>query len=219
EQIIALFDKREELAKQAEEWLNAAALAKQRLPRWQALQELLQHADGMPVAEEVKPQVAAIVEQRSLLSGTDPAPPLCKSLTAALRTALTTVSNECTAVFDAQNKALTGSEVWQKLDTDKRAAILAACGLTSLPKVKVAAEDELLASLRRDSIADWKTLVDALPQRFNNALLAAAQALEPKAVRVMLPSATIRNTAEMEAWLGQARGEISAKLKQGPVVI
>ncbi|MFH1745475.1 MAG: BREX system P-loop protein BrxC, partial [Planctomycetota bacterium] len=139
EQIIALFDKREELAKQAEEWLNAAALAKQRLPRWQALQELLQHADGMAVVEEVAPQVAAIVEQRSLLSGSDPVPPLCKSLTAALRTALTTASNECTALFDAQNKALTGSEVWQKLDTDKRAAILAACGLTSLPKVKVAA--------------------------------------------------------------------------------
>ena len=219
EQVIALFDKQEELAKQAEEWSKTAELAKKRLPRWKSMQELLQHAEGMQVVEEVTPQVDAIVEQRSLLNSTDPVPPLCKSLTDALRAELTTASNGCTAVFDAQKKALTGSEVWRRLDTDRRASILGQYGLTALPKVKVGTEDELLASLRRQSVGDWKTLADALPQRFNNAMLAAAKALEPKAVRATLPSATIRNTEEMEAWLGKARDEISTKLEQGPVVI
>ena len=219
EQIIALFDKQAELAKQAEEWAETAKLAKKRLPRWQSLQELLKHADGMQVVEAVAPQVDAIVEQRSLLSSTDPVPPLCKSLTDALRGELTKASQACTDIFDAQKKTLTGSDAWKKLNKDKRASILAQYGLTSLPKVKVGAEDELLTSLGRQGIADWRTLADALPQRFNNAVLAAAKALEPKAVRVTLPSATIKNTEEMEAWLGKARDEISTKLEQGPVVI
>ncbi len=78
EQVIALYDKQAELTKQAEEWSKTAELGKKRLPRWQSLQELIKHADGMKVVEEVKPQVDAIVEQRSLLSSTDPVPPLCK---------------------------------------------------------------------------------------------------------------------------------------------
>ena len=88
-----------------------------------------------------------------------------------------------------------------------------------MPKVKVGTEEELLTSLQTRNIGDWTTLADALPQRFNNAMLAAAKALEPKAVPVTLPSATIRNKEEMEAWLGKARDEISTKLEQGPVVI
>ena len=219
ELVIALFDKREELATQAEEWSKTAELGKKRLPRWQSLQELIKHADGMQVVEQVKPQVDAIVEQRSLLSSTDPVPPLCKSLTDALRGELTKASQACTDIFDARKKALTASEVWKKLDKDKRTSIRADCNITSLPKVNVGTEDELLASLQTRSIGDWKTLTDALPQRFANAMLAAAKALEPKAVRVTLPSATIKNNDEMEAWLGQARDEISTKLKDGPVVI
>ena len=219
EQIIALFDKQAELTKQADEWSKTAELGKKRLPRWQSLLELIKHADGMQVVEEVAPQVEAIVDQRSLLSSTDPVPPLCKSVTNALRGELTKASQACTDIFDAQKKALTGSDVWKKLDKDKRASILGENGLTSLPKVKISTEEELLASLQSKSIGDWKTLADALPQRFKNAMLAAAKALEPKAVPVTLPSATIKNTDDMEAWLGKARDEISTKLKDGPVVI
>ena len=169
--------------------------------------------------EEVAPQIDAIVQQRSLLTSPDPVPPLCRSLTDALRDALGRANGTCSEVYDSQMKALTASDVWQKLDKTKQAAILAEQGITALPTLKVGTEDELLASLRRQSIADWRTLADALPQRFNNAMLAAAKALEPKAVRVTLPSATIRNTDEMEAWLAKARDEISTKLEQGPVVI
>lgn len=219
EELIALSEKQAELAKQADDWSKDAELAKKRLSRWASLQELLDHASGMQVVEEVKPQVDAIVEQRSLLANPDPVPPLCKTLTDALRTELTNVSNTCKAVFDAQKKTLTESDVWKKLDKDKRPAILAEQGITSLPAVKVGTEDELLASLRREGIGVWRTLAEALTQRFNNAMLAAAKMLEPKAVPVTLPSATIKNTDEMEAWLAKARQQIGSKLKDGPVII
>ncbi len=173
----------------------------------------------MQVVEEVTPQVEAIIERRSLLSSTDPVPPLCKSVTDALRGELTKASQACTDIFDAQKKTLTASDVWKKLDKDKRASIRADCDITSLPKVKVGTQDELLTSLQGRSIGDWKTLADAIPQRFANAMLAAAKSLEPKSVKVKLPSATIKDTKEMEAWLGKARDEISTKLKDGPVVI
>jgi superfamily II RNA helicase len=51
------------------------------------------------------------------------------------------------------------------------------------------------------------------------ALEEAIRQLEPKAVRVMLPSATIKNEGELEAWVDEVKSAIKAKLKDGPVII
>ena len=48
---------------------------------------------------------------------------------------------------------------------------------------------------------------------------AAAKLLEPKATRVSLPSATVTDEAELEAWLGKVRTEVVTKLKDGPVIL
>ena len=65
----------------------------------------------------------------------------------------------------------------------------------------------------------WKTLTDALPTRFAHALAAAIREAEPKAQRISLPGATIRNQAELEDWLDQARREIELALTTGPVIL
>ena len=65
----------------------------------------------------------------------------------------------------------------------------------------------------------WQARCDALPQRFQKAQRDAAKLIEPKVVYVTLPSATIHNDAELEAWLAQARKQIHERLRDGPVGI
>jgi hypothetical protein len=58
-----------------------------------------------------------------------------------------------------------------------------------------------------------------LPAKFAQARLAAAKLLEPKAVRVALPSSTIHNEAEARKWLCQVEEMVLEQLKNGPVVV
>lgn len=88
-----------------------------------------------------------------------------------------------------------------------------------MPGIKVGTEAEVIASLEAMSLNMWQTRCDALPQRFQNAQRDAAKLIEPKVVYVTLPSATICNDAELEAWLAQVKKQIQDKLKEGPVRI
>jgi hypothetical protein len=66
---------------------------------------------------------------------------------------------------------------------------------------------------------EWKTLADALPTRFGQALAAAAHMLEPKAQRVKLPGGTIKTEDDLRNWLTAVEKEIRAKLQNGPVIV
>jgi hypothetical protein len=69
------------------------------------------------------------------------------------------------------------------------------------------------------SLEMWQTRCDALPQRFQKAQRGAAKLIEPKVVYVTLPSATIHNDTELDAWLGNAKRTIEQALTSGPVAI
>ena len=77
----------------------------------------------------------------------------------------------------------------------------------------------MLGSLDRMPLDRWATLRDALPQRFQNALVEATQLLQPKAVAVALPRATLTSEAELDAWLARVREEVLKRLPEGPVII
>ena len=66
---------------------------------------------------------------------------------------------------------------------------------------------------------EWKTLADALPTRFAQALAAAAKLLEPKAQHVKLTGGTIKNEDDLRGWLTTAEKQIRDKLKDGPVIL
>jgi Tfp pilus assembly protein PilP len=61
--------------------------------------------------------------------------------------------------------------------------------------------------------------VDALPQRFQRAIEEAARSLEPKITRVELPSATIRDSEDLEKWVSEVRSRIENQLSKGPVMV
>ena len=66
-------------------------------------------------------------------------------------------------------------------------------------------------------LGTWHDQRDALPTRFDKARLEAARRLEPKAVSVKLPAATIKTPDDLDLWLDAIRDKILERLKEGPV--
>jgi len=80
-------------------------------------------------------------------------------------------------------------------------------------------DDDLLNSLRIKGIKDWKDVTDAIPFRINKALIAAIQSSKPKAHRIALPTATIEDEAQLDAWLKVTKTAVHGKLQDGPVIL
>ena len=107
----------------------------------------------------------------------------------------------------------------EPLSDEQHTALANTCQLTPPAKETIGTDDEILASLRTSTLADRRNLLDAVPQRFSRALDEASRLLEPKAQRVVLAGATIRNATELDQWLVDARKHVEEKLKDGPVIL
>ncbi len=175
--------------------------------------------DGILEAAACAQSTTAIISGRSLLADPDPVPELTQRLTAALRTTLGTLQASLAAAFATGHERLVASQVWGRLSSEQRATLTASHQLTAPAKESIGSDEEIIAALRSGSLPDRRNWLDAVPQRFARALDEASQLLEPKAVRVILPSATIKDTAELEQWLADVREEVAEKLKAGPVIV
>jgi len=219
EQLAALHNERERLATEAKEWLETQTTIHDRLPRWRTLGQLLKHAEGLPEAEEVRPQHQAILDNRLLLNKPDPVPPLCEKLTKALRAALGKSVDIYTETIQGQMEALSSSDIWQTAATEQQQSVAAGHNLNDEPEITLGTEAELLDSLDRGSLETWKTRIDAVPQRYSQAKLELAKLQEPKASKVTLPAATIKTEQDLDEYLTRCREVISEKLGDGPVII
>jgi hypothetical protein len=77
----------------------------------------------------------------------------------------------------------------------------------------------LPVSLQKCGLAGWQTQADAVPTRCQLALGVAIKEAMPKAKAVWLPSATITNAIELDAWLAKARTALEETLKDGPAIV
>jgi hypothetical protein len=218
-QLLALHNQKDALTANIVEWTQSGDAIAKRLPRWQRLTVLHTLATGLPEASTTAPSLAAIQSSRNLLADPDPVPPIIQTLLGALRTALNQVQADLNQTHQSETARITGNPIWSKLTDPQRQELSARFGLHSPPAIRVAAEDDILATLQAASLTNRRTLVEALPQRFARALDEAARLLEPKAVRVTLPSATIHNEQELDAWLADARETVVEKLDEGPVIL
>lgn len=219
EQLVALYEAREDLSRQFADWQKRKELTAKRLPRWEVLERLHREARSLQVAAELAPQIDALRTNRALLNDPDPVPPLAQTLAQALRTALREAREAYADLHTQEMQRLASSEVWQRLTDEQRAGILNRQGISGIPEVSVGTEQELLASLAAISLEVWATRRDALPQRFSNALTEAVKLLEPKAVRVALPSATLRDEEELLAWIDDVKKRIREQLRKGPAIV
>ena len=218
--LLAVWEMRDELEGDRKRWAKARDLAQQRLPRWHTARRLLQHAQSLPIAGETGEQIEAVRTGRSLLDDPDPVPSLASRLADALREALTVARGKYTAAFTTKMQELQESADWKALASADQARILRECELREPPAQKMGSESEVAAALDAISLQAWANLLAALPERVARALLAAAQALQPKAVRVDLPHRTLQTEEDLDAYVEQVRALIRPHLQEKrPVVL
>ncbi len=219
EQLLALLDRHDELAANLAAWTEAGQVAVARLPAFRRLQALAGHAAGLDAAREAQPQIDAIVEQRRLLDATDPAPPLAAGLTDALRGALAQAQGRYGDTYDAEWQRLEQAAGWRQIDQARRGEILARLRIERISPGATGTEQEVLESLDRISLSDWRTRTAALPQLFAEARAEADRLVEPKIRHVQLTGATLRTPEEVRAWIRTTERDLLDQVEHGPVSI
>jgi hypothetical protein len=218
-QLLKIHEQKDDLAAKVTEYRKNTDAIARRWPAWERLLEFREFAKGLPEADSVAQSIAAITDGRTLLADTDPVPELTKHLATALRNSLGKLQDEVAKAFKDGDDKLTASQAWGRLSDEQYTTFLTGCQLVAPPKDSIGTEDEIIAALRAANLADRRNLLDAVPQRFSRALDEANRLLEPKAQRVVLPSATIQNAAELDQWLAGVRRQVEEKLKDGPVML
>ena len=222
EQILAVYERREELAEQAKEWKQTGDSIVERRPRWLCLGSLLDHASGkLQEAEEIGRQVEAIRQQRMLLTDPDPVPGLCEKLTGMLREALRGDHKEYKATHETGMTMLKADDNWIHLTPEQKHGLLIAEGLTVVPEIDVTSEGKVLASLDGMPLSTWADRIAALPSRFEKVRLQAAELMEPEAQYVKVPRVTLKTEDEIRTWVKDLEAALLDKSDGGkrPVVV
>lgn len=219
EQLLKLHEQKDTITADLAAWKKSADAIAKRWPEWESLSGFQGFAKDLPGGVACATSIAAITSGRNLLTDPDPLPELIKQLTTALRTELGKLQDDLAAAFASGQEKLATSDLWQRLSEEQRATLTTSCQLMPPAKAAIGTDEEILTALQARTLADRHNLLDAVPQRFSRALDEASALLEPKAVRVALPGATIRNAAELEQWLTAARKQVEKQLKDGPVIL
>ena len=218
-QLLKIHEQKDDLSIKLAEWKKSTDAIAKRWPLWERLLDFHGYATELAVYETSSASITAITDGRLLLSEPDNVPELTKQLTAALRLALGKLQDDLAAAFKAGDSRLVASSVWGRLTDQQRADLSNSCQLSPPTKAAIASDDDILGALLARTLTDRRNLLDAVPQRFTRALDEASLLLEPKAVRVTLPGATIHNTTDLDAWIDSVREQVEPKLKDGPVIL
>jgi hypothetical protein len=207
------------LSEDLQRWRTADQQREKRERRWQELQRLLRHADGLPVATAVAPAVAAIRGGRQLLDDPDPAAPILVELTGALREEVIRRSAELAAAQSAAVAELEGWDEWPKLDAADRDTIITEAKLVVSEQPNVTTDQRLLDVLDATPLTTWLDRITFVPSRRDQARQRAAKLLVPESVTVTLPSATIKEVTDLDNYLDQVRAQVRPHLDVGKTVI
>lgn len=220
ELLLAVFEQKDSLALNLTTWKAIKNEAQARMPRWNALQRLLGHAQSLATCPAVQAQADAIKANRSLLANPDPVPTLCAGLATELRAEVKAAREKHLQAYSDKIGDLEDDATWQRLPELDQKQIRLSHGLVPLEPLVVGTEAELLATLDATPLKEWENRTAAIAERIKAALLEAARRLEPKAQRVILPSASLKSEADVDAYITKVRGMIMAHIGDGhPVVI
>ena len=218
-QLLEIYNKKADIEARMKEWSKTKEDLTQRLPRWRRLEELYGLGEGIPEREAIQKSMSAIRDHRSLLDKPDQIEPLIQELLQGLRNTLNEIQSELEKTLSSEKKKLVEDHTWQKLKPDQQSILIDKYQLIPPRSITVTTEDDLLDVLLENSVSNRHTRIEALPQRFQKALDEAARLLEPKAVRVPIPSATIKTETDLEEWIEEVRTRVKKQLEDGPAII
>jgi hypothetical protein len=221
EQLLALYNQRDELSAAVDTWTDLAERIDKRLPAWNSLKRLLAHANGQSGADVLVAQATHLEQQRQLLEEPDPVAPLGASLAQLLRDELNRLHTDYQTRHGNGMSRLDADTNWKQLEPEQRNSLLAAQKLTlaDAPRLQVANTVEVLATVDHLPLGSLADRVAAIDSRFDAVLVAAAELMEPKAQFVKLLHRTIKTDEDIDVWLQDAKQTIAQALKKGPVIL
>jgi hypothetical protein len=219
EQLLAIYNRHEELAKNFDEWNKLSISIQKRWDSWLNLEELLRYADDIKESQATSQQAKAIEDHRLLLAEPDLIIPLIKPLEDALRKEIMHYDQRYISEFTHQTQLLENDSSWQELPKDIRSDIREKFGIIPMEEISAGTREELIRELNQHPIQSWNDRIDALAGRFARVREMAAKELEPKTQIVNIPRRTIRTKEDIEAWLQEVKERLKAALKKGPIVI
>jgi hypothetical protein len=216
-----LFQEADSLTALITQWTHLAKRIEDRKTDFEMCESLLVFAskEGLAEADAQTQVLDAIRQNRMLLDEPNPLDPVSKTLTEALRKSLHAAHALHEQTLQKEVARLDAQSVWNALPPEKSATLLASTVATSHAEPVTGTDAELLVSLQQRDLAGWQTLTDAISTRCQQALGVAIKEAIPKAKPVRLPSATIQNAAELEAWLAKVRTAVEETLKDGPAIV
>lgn len=219
EQLVAIKNNATEWEDKVKAWGGTRDLIATRLPAWGIVGRLARHAAEILEAKPQLDQIGAIRSQRLLLEAADPANTVRQVLAALLRDAVQKGHAAHEAAFTAANAMLATNGIWAKLKLPDQDSIKSAVGLTAPPRPDVATDEALADALDRKPLSGIQAEVDAIAGRVNQAIERAARLLEPKVQTVTLERSTLRDPAEVEAWIDRQKAILLSKVANGPVLV
>ncbi len=221
EQLLAVYNRREELSKRVDEWSKVADLVSKRWSNWEVLRRLAAHVDGIEDADVILAQVKTIETQRLLLEEPDAIAPLVLNLTQLLRDELNAVKSAWDKEWVTGENRLEQDDNWGKVEPEQRHDLRVPQGLleTAKPIIEVDSTEAVLKTLGVSGLVALNDRIAALPGRYSRVLVDAARLLEPEVQEVDLPSGTLKIEADVEAWLQETRDILMTTVKKGPVVL
>lgn len=221
EQLLALYNRRDELGSSIDSWTDLAERITKRWPNWTVLKRLMAHASGLQDAEVILAQVKTIEQQRQLLEDPDPVSPLIANLTQLLRDELNQLKVQWDQLWEAGEDKLKADDNWMQLEQEQRYELRAKQQLiaSSVPEIAVEDTVAILNTLDSTSLQSLRDRIAAMPGRFDQVIFGAAKMMEPEVQDVSLPCRTLKSEADVDAWLEESRTILLEKIKKGPVIV
>jgi len=219
EQLMALYERRDEITAALQTWRATAEQVEARLPIWEALLDLLRHADDLTAADVIRAEVEAIHDQRLLLDNPDPVRPLGQQLEDLLRQTLLMQQEAYNQMLSMGWDQLEADASWKAISAVQQRNLAESNQIDQSMELHIGDFDSLRHTLETMPVRGWKDRVDALSRRFDRAREEAARLLAPQAQTVHVPRQTLNSEAELTAWLDALAAEIRAALGKGPVIL
>lgn len=219
EQLLLIYNLREELEKAFDDWSRLATQIEKRWQSWLDLNDLLRYAGDIKVAQEIRQQTKVIEDDRLLLNEPDLVSPLTKSLEDSLRKELIKLNKQYITELNRRMQRLKTDTSWKELTTNKQNEIRKKCDILPVVELSVGSREELIKELDENPIHVWKDRFDALTGRFTRARELVAKELEPETQTIEIPRRTIKTQEDIVSWLKEVKAKIEEALRKGPVVL
>jgi hypothetical protein len=221
EQLMALYNQREEISQSLDQWQNLAHAIDQQWPNWNTLQELLENARGLQGIGAYETQANQIKAQRLLLAEPDQIKPLLANVTQRIREVLNHLADQYNNGHKEGMERLVKDANWQELTPEQKNELLSEQNLTEpdKPDIHVETTEDILKTLRKYPFAMIKDRIAAMPARFDKVLEEAARELEPEVKFVKLPKRTLKTQADVDQWVEEVRQQLMDAVDNGPVGI